>query len=658
MKPAKTTSASPKASDRAHSGTRRLCIFSFFDPVGTVGDYVLYFLSELGQHVEQVLFYSNGPLTKQSEAALSGVVSDIIIRPNVGFDVLAYKDGLERIDFDAKGEYDEVLMVNHTCYGPIYPFAELFDEMEHRACDFWGVTAHMEMTPNPFTGVGTLPFHLNANFIAVRGGMLRSKSFRAYWESLKGGGTYEEAILEHEAFFTDHFAQLGYVCETYLDCRKYGTHYPAMLDVDETLIDRNPLLKRRVLFNDPRYLEQYSADVPRALEVVRKTSNYDRALIWRDAVHSAQLRHLNTNAALTSIFPDVRLKQGTPLPDYGRIAVCIHVYYTDMLEEILSLTDTIPCSYDFIATTETEAKKAAIEAAATGRKNIGNVIVRVVEQNRGRDMSSLFITCRDLFLDDSYDLVCRLHTKKTPHMANGRSNVFKRHMFDNLLNSPGYTTNVLDMFHDNPWIGLAVPSIIQMSYGTLGHAWGNNRPRTEELSKLLNLQVHFDADTPIGTFGGMYWFRPKALHKLFAHTWKWSDFEAEPYPLDGTLGHALERLIAYVAQDARYTTQQILCTHLADWNFAMLEYKLQKLSSTLAYSDFVSQAHFLDELKRVDYRIHDIAYSARQALTFRQAWGDLVQALKRSIAHRSPIVSKALRPFYRMVKRLWQRESQ
>lgn len=658
MKPSKTTSASPEASDRAHPGTRRLCIFSFFDPVGAVDDYVIYFLSELGKHVEHILFYSNGSLTKQSEIALDGIVSDIIIRPNFGFDVLAYKEGLERIDFDAKGEYDEVLMVNHTCYGPIYPFAELFNEMEQRACDFWGVTAHMETTPNPFTGLGTLPFHLNANFITVRGDMLRSKSFRSYWTNIKGRNTYEEVILEHEAFFTEHFVRLGYTCATYLDCQKYGTQYPAMLDVDETLIDRNPLLKRRVLFNDPRHLEQYSADVPRALEIVRKTSNYDRSLIWRNAVRSAELRHLNTNAALTSIFPDVRLKQDESLPDYGRIAVCVHVYYTDMLEEILSLTDTIPCSYDFIATTETDAKKAIIESTVAGRKNIDNVIVRIVEQNRGRDMSSLLITCRDLFLDDDYDLVCRLHTKKTPHLASGRSNVFKRHMFENLLNSQGYTSNVLDMFHDNPWIGLAVPSIIQMSYGTLGHAWGNNRARTEELAKLLNLQVHFDADTPIGTFGGMYWFRPKALHKLFAHPWKWSDFEDEPYPLDGSLGHALERIIAYVAQDARYITQQILCTHLADWNFAMLEYKLQKLSSALSYSDFASQSLFLEELKRVNYRVHDIAYSARPAPTSRQAFSDLVQAFKRSITHRLPAVAKVLRPCYRMVKRILQRGEQ
>ncbi|WP_395121339.1 rhamnan synthesis F family protein [Rhodanobacter sp. FW102-FHT14D06] len=618
---------------------RRVCLFSFYDEQGVVDDYVIFFLKELGKFVENIVFLSNGPLTKEAEAALHGIVSETIVRPNEGFDVLAYKEGLEKIDFNREGLYDEVLMVNHTCYGPVFPFSELFSTMEARSCDFWGITAHMEMTPNPFTGDGRLPYHLNSNFIAVRRNMLQSESFRQYWNKLEGNTTYEAAVLSHEAVFTEHFTKLGYIGDCYLDCRKYGTHYPAMLDIDETLIDRNPLLKRRAFFHDPRLLEHYAGDLPRALQVLEKTSNYDRSLIWRNVVRTAELRTLNTNAALTSVLPDVRIKQDDPAPHYGNIAVCAHVYYTDMLEELLALTDTIPCTYDFIATTETTEKKAIIEQTVTGRKNIGKVIVRVVEQNRGRDMSSLFITCRDLFLDDHYDLVCRLHTKKTPHLATGRANVFKRHMFENLLNSPGFTTNVLDMFHDKPWIGVAVPPIVHISFGTLGHAWSGNRPRVEAVAKMLDINVHFDADTPVGTFGSMFWFRPKALRKLFEHPWQWSDFEAEPYPLNGSLGHALERLICYAAQDARYTTEQILSSHLANWNFVILEYKLQKLTSLLPNSHFTYQSHILESFKRANYRsspaVDAVVNAIRPVPPLRQAFGEFLGSVKRSIIHRS-----------------------
>jgi len=630
----------PEARMESPSTMRRLCIFSFYDGDGIVDDYVFYFLKEMGKHVDRILFYSNGPLSRDAEIALRELGHEVIQRPNVGLDVMAYKEGLQRIDFDSDGRYDEVLMANHTCYGPIYPFTELFDAMEKRDCDFWGITAHTETAPGSLIGAGRLSYHINANFMAVRSKMLSSPIFREYWNAFSAEPGRDDAVTRHEATFTEYFTSRGFNSDTYLECRKYSRPDPALLEIDEILIDRNPLLDRRAFVHDPRALEYYAADLPRALQVMARTSTYDPALIWRNIVRTAELRTLNTNAALTSILPDVRIKSG-PLPEYGRVAVCAHVYYTDMVEELLSLTITIPCSYDFIATTDTQAKKEIIEQTVSGRKNVRNVIVRVVEQNRGRDMSSLFITCRDLFLEDHYDLVCRLHTKKSPQVAAGVANMFKRHMFENLLNSPGYTTNVLDMFHDQPWIGVAVPPLVHIAFPTMGHVWFNNRGAAEQLKAALDLKIEFDPDTPVGAFGTMFWFRPKALYKLFAHPWQWSDFNAEPHHIDGGLAHVLERMICYVAQDAGYTTQQILSTHLAARNFAMLEYKLQKFSAALPNADFTGQFYFLDHWRRLGYPTGATQPTVRSALS------NLLQSARHSTAYRFPRMSKLLRPICR-----------
>jgi len=554
---------------------------------------------------------------------------------------------LERIGFDAGGVYDELLMADHTCYGPLFPFSELFAEMERRPCDFWGITAHMAMTPNPLTGKGALAYHLNTNFVVVRRDMLRSPTFAKYWADLLPQSSYEQAILSHEAIFTEHFTRLGYKASTYLDCEKYGSHYPAMLSIDETLLDRSPILKRRAFFHDPRFLEHYAADLPRALRVLEQTSRYDRSLIWRNVTRVAELRTLNTNAALTSVLPDVRIKQEAAAPNCGRLAVCVHVHYIEMLEEIFTLTDTIPLPFDFIATTNTSEKRAAIERLASNRGHIANVIVRLVEQNRGRDMSSLFITCRDLLLDGPYDLVCRLHTKKSPHVGAGRGDLFKRHMFENLMNSRGYTTNVLDMFADNPWIGVAIPPAVHMSFGLMGHGWLANRERVEQLSRLLDINARLDPDTPVAPYGGMYWFRPKALRKLFAHPWQWTDFSAEPALLDGSLSHALERIICYAAQDARFTTQQILSPRSAGWNYAMLEYKLQKLSASLPNPDFTHQCDVLESWKRSGYPIAANWQTVSLHPSVRQALASLLLAARYSLAHHSPATYKMLGSVYR-----------
>lgn len=564
-------------------------------------------------------------------------------------------------------------MVNDTCFGPLFPFSELFGEMAKRDCDFWGVTAHQEMTPNPLTGKGVLPYHLNANFIAVRDKMLHSKEFRDYWEALNPAADYISAILSHEAFFTQKFSNLGFKSSCYIDAKKYGTHYPLMLDVDETIIDRNPLIKRRSFFHDPRFPEAYAADLPRALRILTKNSNYDPELIWRDVVRKAELRILNTNAALTSVISDVRAS--TKERVYGNIAICAHVYYVEMLDELLRHTDTIPIPYDFIATTDTAQKKSEIEKRLNRHKNIKSVIVRVVEQNRGRDMSSLFITCRDLFLDDRYDLVCRLHTKKSPQVHAGRGNLFKRHMLENLLNSPGFTANVLDMLHDKPWIGVAVPPVVQISYWTMGHAWYTNREKAAWVRQLLDIKIEPDPYTPIAAYGTMFWFRPKALRKLFAHPWKWEDFNAEPHHIDSGLAHALERTICYAAQDAGYTTEQILSAHLAGWNYAVLEYKLQRLSAAFPSADFNHQCSILEQRAQAGVPIIDVIHATPHPTpieppssepidvgtyqplghnveyqpTLRAASAGLLLAMKRSLAYRYPALSRSLRPLYRAI---------
>jgi rhamnosyltransferase len=98
--------------------------------------------------------------------------------------------------------------------------------------------------------------------------------------------------------------------------------------------------------------------------------------------------------------------------------------------------------------------------------------------------------------------------------------------------------------------------------------------------------VQFDETTPVAPYGTMFWFRPKALRKLFSYPWRWSDFNCEPHHVDGGLAHALERVIAYVAQDAGYATFQVSNLRLAEQSYTLLEWKLQSLLALLPHGSF------------------------------------------------------------------------
>ena len=37
---------------------------------------------------------------------------------------------------------DDLVVINDSSYGPLYPFAESFEKMAARNCDFWGYTGY------------------------------------------------------------------------------------------------------------------------------------------------------------------------------------------------------------------------------------------------------------------------------------------------------------------------------------------------------------------------------------------------------------------------------------------------------------------------------------------------------------------------------------
>lgn len=626
---------------------KRLAISFFYDKDGILDDYMTVLLQGLRPSVDRIIFVSNGTLTPESRAKVAPIVDRLIERDNVGFDVWAYREGLMDIGFENLKDWDEVLLFNHTFYGPIFPFSEMFDAMSANKCDFWGITSHKSMTPNPFTGTGILPAHLNSHFIAVRKPMLTSAAFKDYWQNMAPIESYTDSILKHESRFTKHFEDCKYKVAVYMQPEDFGSDYPAFIDIDETILKRSPILKRRAFFHDPMFLEENAVDLPRALRLISERSDYDSTLIWKNIIREAPLRTLNTNAALMRILPDVAVKPSTKRKA-RKIAVCAHVYYLDMLDELISLANNIRGGYDFIATTDTAAKKTEIEERLLSEPRVKNVIVRVVAENRGRDMSALFISCRDLFIDDRYDLVCRLHTKKSPQVFAARGNLFKRYMFDNLLHTEGYVDNVIALFSDNPWVGVALPPVIHFSYPTLGHAWFTNWAKFLETAKILGLNGPFDESTPVAAYGTMFWFRPKALRKIFEHPWKFEDFNAEPHHVDGGLAHVLERSIGYAAQDAGYCSMHIMSAHQAEQSYSMLEYKYQKLAANLPLAVFRWHDSFLASWKKSGYPLNTetLGVSMMEPGTMRQSFARLLLSGRRSLAHRMPRTAKFLQPAY------------
>lgn len=231
------------------------------------------------------------------------------------------------------------------------------------------------------------------------------------------------------------------------------------------------------------------------------------------------------------------------LPAEMRVALHVHAYYVDLLPEILERLASNRQPVDlFISVTNPEAL-AAVQAHTA--LYAGRVVSIRTVPNRGRDIGPFFT---EFFADmkDDYDIVGHFHTKKSVDLKDG--NMGKRwfaFLADNLLGnaSCGMLDVIVDGFNRDRSIGMVFPDDPYIS------GMETNRRFAEPMSKKLGIAAIPEYFLyPIGT---MFWARPAALQPIAALALQWEDYPPEPLPYDGSMLHALERLISLaVATDA------------------------------------------------------------------------------------------------------------
>ena len=117
---------------------KRVAIYFFFDSKGIVHDYVSYFLSDLVKNIDRLLIVVNGQMDEANQTKLAQF-GEVYLRDNDELDVGAYKFGLAQLGDDLP-QFDEIVLLNNTIMGPLYPFKETFDKMASQELDFWGLT--------------------------------------------------------------------------------------------------------------------------------------------------------------------------------------------------------------------------------------------------------------------------------------------------------------------------------------------------------------------------------------------------------------------------------------------------------------------------------------------------------------------------------------
>ncbi|GAJ95792.1 rhamnan synthesis F family protein [Rhizobium rhizogenes] len=237
-----------------------------------------------------------------------------------------------------------------------------------------------------------------------------------------------------------------------------------------------------------------------------------------------------------------------------RVAVHGHFHYTDLLDEFLQCLEVNETKPDLFITTTSEEKVREIQATL-GKTRWSAKDVWTVP-NKGRDIFS-FIKDMPERLGRHYDIVGHLHGKKSGHVETAVGDRWRNFAWQHLLGNKYPMLDIIAAaFADHPNIGLVFPEDPHLNGWDLNEAVGIELAKRIGLTKPL--PTHFDF--PIGT---MFWARPEALKPLFEMKLDLSEIPAEPLPIDGTILHALERLIPFAVEKAGFA---YATTHVAGVN--------------------------------------------------------------------------------------------
>lgn len=606
---------------------KRAGIFLFYDPEGKVDDYILGCLGSLQQHMDYLLVVSNSPLDETNRKRLESVSSEVMERKNVGYDVGAYRDGLRHLGWDHMGDYDELVLFNYTFFAPIHPWASLFERTDKWDTDFWGITEHDEVRPHPFLPKLVMPRHIQSHWIAVRSSLSTTKDWRSYWEDMPPIESYNDSIQWHESRFTGYFNALGYRHEVAYNVDDYPSANPVFDNASLLLQDGCPILKRRNLFHNPLHLDRFAIIGADMLEQAR-LAGYDTDLILSNLARTSKPRDLVTNAGLTWVVPQSASEETYAAAATQKILAVAHIFYADMAEEILQRLSVLPKGYYLVATTSNEENQAQIRAVMERYGVEGEV--RVVASNRGRDIGAFLVDCNDVLASDKWDIVVKIHSKKSVQDDYNAAQLFKTHLYDNLLNSRAHVANILAEFAAHPALGMVLAPLPHMGYPTMGHAWFTNREPAQAVAKRLGINVPFDKDMPLATYGSMFIARPQALAKLVNAGFKPENFPVEGGYKDGSLAHVLERLMAYAALSEGFYVRPVLAPKWAEVYYGYLEYKLAAVSSFLP-----------------PFTIDQVPYLKAHGGPI----PNVLASIKINIMLRQPKVGNALKPAYRLVRK-------
>jgi lipopolysaccharide biosynthesis protein len=218
-----------------------------------------------------------------------------------------------------------------------------------------------------------------------------------------------------------------------------------------------------------------------------------------------------------------------------KVAVMAHIYYEETWPDIAQALVVMKEPFDLlITTTQDKFERVSAQAKAV----FPNAEIYAVE-NKGRDIRP-FMALLPLLIHRQYEAVLKLHSKKSLHRIDG--DLWRQTLIAQLLPQGPDLKHMISSLTEYPSLGLIAP---EGNVLNIQRYIGSNQKWVEKMVDELGESTQWLNETkPWFAAGTMFWFKPSAVQSLLhCPSIQQDAFEVETGQIDGTLAHAIERVL-------------------------------------------------------------------------------------------------------------------
>lgn len=519
---------------------KRLLLYVHFNKYNRISSHVYYQLTKMRQIFSNVVFISNSSVSDKDYQKLVDLhlVDNFIQRENIGFDFAAWRDGMTAVGFEELATYDSVTIMNDTCFGPLWDIKDYYLEYESDdSVDFWGLTNNRATPKSRYTQ--GFREHIQSYFITFKKSVIVSPEFKNFWENVKNYTNVQDVIDNYETQVTTKFLDAGFNYKVIFNTVNEDASH--MLHADFSFYHPTAILSHRVPFIKVKAIDNNQHITPYLLDEIAKQSDYpvDLIISHMSEINFPDFKYLLARKYVKEI-PAVSLAD-------KKIAVHLHVFYVDLLEDFLDAFENFHFVYYLFITTDNATKKQEIESILRSNGKDAQIFVT---GNVGRDVLPM-LKLKDYLSD--YDYIGHFHTKKSKEADFWAGESWRNELIDMLIKP---ADNILANF-DNDKLGIVIADIPTFfRFNKIVDAWNEHliAPAMNDLWQQMGMTKAIDFNNFhnfVMSYGTYVWFKYDALKPLFDLGLTDEDVPAEPLPQNSIL-HAIERLLIYIAWNEHY----------------------------------------------------------------------------------------------------------